>query len=244
MSGVRGGFPAAARGRLADHAYNVLFHKIVTGEFGEGAPLPSENELCALFEMSRPVVREALKRLQEQGVVASRRGARSFVQKSRLEELSSTQVAGKQREMLDNLEFRDAIEPQAAALAAERRLDADLDAIQEATDQYARAALEGSSTAHLDFRFHLAVASASHNRRFVDAIRAVEQDISHGVDMSRFLSRFAHLERSRSVLADHTRVLAALRQQRPEEARRAMRAHLENARLRMIEAQPALACSA
>lgn len=241
---MSGDFPAAARGRLADHAYNVLLHKIITGEFSEGDPLPSESGLCALFEMSRPVVREALKRLREQGVIVSRRGARSFVQKSQLEETSSAQVARRQQGMLDNLEFRGAIEPQAAALAAERRLDSDLDAIQEAIDRYARAALEGSPAAHLDFRFHLAVASASRNRRFVDAIGAVEQDISHGVNLSRFLSRFAHLERSRSVLADHTRILAAIRQRRPEEARRAMRAHLENARLRMIEAQPALAHSA
>ncbi|UFN48456.1 FadR family transcriptional regulator [Roseomonas sp. OT10] len=242
---MKGGeFPTAARGRLADHAYNVLLHKIVTGEFREGDPLPSEKELCALFEISRPVVREALQRLREQGVITSRRGAGSFVQKALPEEVSSTQVVRKRQEMLENLEFRHAIEPQAAALAAERRLDSDLAAIQEAIDRYARAALEGSPAAHLDFRFHLAVATASHNRRFVDAICSVEQDISHGVNLSRFLSHFAHLERSRSVLADHTRILVAIRQKRPEEARRAMRAHLENARLRMIDAQPALADSA
>jgi uncharacterized protein (TIGR02118 family) len=95
-----GSFPAAARGRLADHAYHVLLHKIVTAEFREGDPLPSESELSALFEVSRPVVREALKRLRTQ------------------------------REMLENLEFRRAIEPQAAALAAERRQDTHLAAIQ------------------------------------------------------------------------------------------------------------------
>ena len=76
---MSGGFPAATRGRLADHAYNVLLHKIVTGEFREGDPLPSENELCTLFGVSRPVVREALQRLRKQGVVTSRRGSGSFV---------------------------------------------------------------------------------------------------------------------------------------------------------------------
>ena len=239
-----GGFPAAARGRLADHPYNVLLHKIFTGEFREGDPLPTENALCALFEVSRPVVREALRRLREQGVIVSRRGSGSFVQKSPPAEISSAHAERKQREILESLEFRGAIEPQAAALAAERRQDSDLDAIQEAIDRYARVTLEGGPAAHLDFRFHLAVAAASRNRRFADAIAAVEQDISHGVNLSRFLSRFAHLERSRSVVADHARILAAIRQRRPEEARRAMRAHLENARLRIIEAQPAFADSA
>ncbi len=239
-----GHFEAVARSRFADHAYNVLLHKIVTGQIQEGEPLPSENELCALFKISRPVVREALKRLREQGLIVSRRGSGSFAQKRPPPDLSSAEVVRKQREMLDNLEFRSAIEPQAAALAAERRLESDLDAIQEVLDRYARVTLEGGPASHLDYRFHLAVAMASHNRRFADAIQAVEQDISHGVNLSRFLSRFAHLDRNRSVLADHTRILTAIRQRRPEEARRAMRAHLENARRRMSDAQPSLAESA
>ena len=237
-------FTAVTRRRFADHAYNVLLLKIVTGELAEGDPLPSEKELCALFEISRPVVREALERLREQGLIVSRRGSGSFVQQRPPLEISSSEVDRKRREMLQNLEFRCAVETQAAALAAERRSDADLDAIQETLDRFARAALEGSAAAHFDFAFHLAVASASHNRRFEEAIQALEQDISHGVNLTRFLSRFAHLERSRSVLADHTRILTAIRQRRPEEARRAMRAHLENARLRMSEAQPPLANSA
>lgn len=237
-------FPAAAKGRLADHAYNVLLHKIVTGEFREGDPLPTESELCALFEISRPVVREALKRLRDQGVVLSRRGAGSFVQKSLPETMSSDRAAHTQREMLKSLEFRYAVEPYAAALAAENRTDSDLALIQEAIDRFGRAALEGSPVAHLDYRFHLGVATATQNQRFVDAIRSVELDISHGVNLARLLSHFAHMERSRSVVTDHSRILQAIRQRRPEEARRAMRAHLEQARRRMSEAQPALAESA
>ena len=234
-----GQFVAVRRSRFAEHAYNALLHKIVTGEIAEGHPLPSEKELCALFEISRPVVREALGQLRAQGVITSRRGARSFVQRRPSPDLSSAEAVRKQREMLDTLQFRSAVEPQAAALAAERRLDPDLDAMQEVLDSFARVALEGGAAARLDFAFHLAVASASHNRRFADAIQAVEQDISHGVNLSRFLSRLAYLERSRSILADHARILAAIRHRRPEEARRAMRTHLEKARLRMIETEPA-----
>lgn len=236
-----GSFPAASRSRLSEHAYNVLLQKIFSGELREGDPLPSEGELAILFEVSRPVVREALKRLRDLGVVISRRGAGSFVQKRPQQAISSGEAVRTQREMLANLEFRVAIEPNAAALAAERRTDADLLSIAEAIDRFGRAALEGSPIAHLDFRFHLAVATASANRRFVDAIRTVEMDISHGVNLARFLSSFNQLERSRSVVADHTRILQAIRQRRPEEARRSMRAHLENARLRMVEARPDLA---
>ncbi len=233
-------FSAVTRTRFADHAYTALFQKIVTGEIPEGDPLPSEHELCALFDMSRPVVREALQRLRDEGLIASRRGAGSFVQKRAGLNVSSAEFAEKQAQMLENLEFRGAIEPQAAYYAAERCNEQDLDAIEDAVNRHARVAVEGGIGYHLDFGFHLAVATASHNGRFVDAVRMVEHDIDHGVNLVRYLARFDHLRRSQSVIADHSRILRAIRQRRPEEARKAMRGHLENARLRMVESQPPL----
>ena len=106
------------RTRFADQAYAHLFHKIVTGEFKEGEMLPSENELGAPFEISRPVVRQALQRLRSDGLIASRRGSGSFVQPRRPVDVSSADAAGKLRELLENLEFRTVIEPQAAFFAA------------------------------------------------------------------------------------------------------------------------------
>lgn len=240
VPGNPGAFSTVSRTRLADHAYSVLLHKIVAGEIREGEPLPPENELCALFGVSRPVVREALQRLRGQGLIESRRGSGSFVQPRPAPHLSSAETADRRRRTLENLEFREAIEPQAAALAAERRSDADTQAIQEMVDRYARVALSGGIGLHLDFGFHLAVAEASKNLRFVEGIQGVAHDIDHGVNLARFRSRFEHLERSQSVVADHTRILQAIQSRRPEEARRAMRAHLENARLRMLQSEPPL----
>jgi altronate dehydratase large subunit len=93
--------------------------KIVTGEIAEGASLPSEHELSALFDISRPVVREALQRLRDEGLIASRRGSGSVVQPRPSLDVSSAYFAEKRRLMLENLEFRGTIEPQAAFYAAE-----------------------------------------------------------------------------------------------------------------------------
>ena len=51
------------------------------GEFGEGVRLPAESELAARFGVSRPVIREALSRLRVMGVIVSRKGSGSYVQK-------------------------------------------------------------------------------------------------------------------------------------------------------------------
>lgn len=233
-------YPAVARRRLADQAYAHLLHRIVTGDYAEGGALPSENELGRLFAVSRPVVREALDRLRAGGLVESRQGLGTFVRSRQPEVVGPAATVAEQRRLfLANLEFRDAIEPKSAALAAERRTAAELDAIESAVARYERVAVvEGSVGEHLDFAFHLAVAEASNNTRFVEAIRAVAFDIDHGVNLLRYLARFHHLERSRSVLADHALVFDAIRRREPAAAEAAMREHLDRARLRMIHSRP------
>ena len=234
-----GGYPVVARRRLADQAYAYLLHRIVTGHYAESEALPSENELGHLFAVSRPVVREALDRLRAGGLVESRRGLGTFVRPRGPEAIPPAATAEQRRLFLSNLEFRAAIEPRAAALAAERRTDAQLDAIESTVARYERVTfVEGSVGEHLDFAFHLAVAEASGNTHFVTAIRAMAFDIDHGVNLLRYLARFHHLDRSRSVLADHARVSDAVRRREPAAAEAAMREHLDRARLRMIHSRP------
>ena len=106
-------FPAVTRTRFADQAYAHLFHKIVTGDFKEGDVLPSENELCGLFGVSRPVVRQALQRLRADNLIASRRGSGSFVQSRPPVDVSSAYVTEKRQVLFENLELRKVVEPQA-----------------------------------------------------------------------------------------------------------------------------------
>lgn len=234
-------FPIVARSRFADQAYAFLFHRIVTGELQEGQMLPAENDMCVMFGVSRPVVREALERLRAEGLVASKRGLGSFVQPRAPVDKMSEIGTEKLHVLEENLEFRRIIEPKAVVLACQRRTKSDLMAIHAVVDQYEQVAIrDGAVGAHLDFSFHLAVATASHNRRIIEAIRAVEYDIDHGVNFVRYMVRFDHLERSSKVLAEHTRILRAIERGEANAAERAMRDHLEQARVRMAIAKPTL----
>ena len=73
--------PPSQAGRLGDQLYHRLAVLIERGEFAEGGRLPPETELAERFHVSRPVIREALSRLRSVGVIVSRRGSGSFVQK-------------------------------------------------------------------------------------------------------------------------------------------------------------------
>ena len=68
-------------GRLSGGIYEHIFERIVAGEFPGNARLPSETELALRLGASRPVVREALARLREDGVIVSRQGSGSYVRR-------------------------------------------------------------------------------------------------------------------------------------------------------------------
>src|SRR5436305_1766119 len=67
--------------RLADQLAHRIATLIDRGEFAEGGRLPAESELAERFGVSRPVIREALSRLRVMGMIISRRGSGSYVQK-------------------------------------------------------------------------------------------------------------------------------------------------------------------
>ncbi|MDE2363575.1 MAG: FadR family transcriptional regulator [Hyphomicrobiales bacterium] len=231
------GIQPLRRGGLAQQVYEALLQSIITGAIAEDARLPSEHELCASFGVSRPVLREALKRLRDEGVIASRQGSRSFVMPraaAREDKLSLDEI----HRLQTNLEFRAIIEPEGAALAALRRTSSDLERIGRSTEQFYRVAvLEGGIAYHLDFEFHISVASASANSRLCEALQAVEYDVNHGIDLARHTARIDTVERRREIFEEHKRVFEMIERQDVDGARAAMRAHLEHARMRLMNRQ-------
>jgi DNA-binding FadR family transcriptional regulator len=83
-----------------------------------GDRLPSESRLCEVFGVSRPVVREAISRLQADGLVVTRHGAGTFVAKRPREEFLRLAPIGSLADLMRCYEYRIALEGEAASLAA------------------------------------------------------------------------------------------------------------------------------
>ena len=96
--------------RLGDRLYGQILEQIASGALRPGDKLPSENELCRLFNVSRPVVRQALVRLQADGLVITRKGMGTLVQNSPPEGLTRFSQPSDVAHMLRCLELRLAIE--------------------------------------------------------------------------------------------------------------------------------------
>jgi DNA-binding FadR family transcriptional regulator len=215
--------------------YQHILEVIIGGEFAVNARLPSETELAQRFGASRPVVREALARLRDDGVIVSRQGSGSYVKRrpdiAVLRFVPVSSIADIQR----CFEFRQGLESVAAALAAERWEDSDLAEIRAA--YAALEAATGSVTLGVDAdeRFHMAIAKATHNAYHVSVQGSLQPHIVFGMSLTRNLSLLRTQERLREVQDEHRAIVEAIAARDSGAAREAMQRHIDNARRRMFE---------
>ncbi|MGH7056449.1 MAG: FadR/GntR family transcriptional regulator [Acetobacteraceae bacterium] len=104
--------------RLSDHVYHRVVGGIMAGEFAEATRLPAELALAQRFGVSRVVVREAIARLREEGLIVSRRGAGNFVGAQPDRAVLRFAPLGSISDIEKCFEFRAPIEAEAAYFAA------------------------------------------------------------------------------------------------------------------------------
>ena len=172
-----------------------LVTAIALGEFESGQRLPTERELATTLEVSRNTVREALHRLQAAGYVTTRRGrgGGTFIQTGGTgsDEMIRRTLARAWDELTEVLDYRRLVEQLIARTAAERRSDADVDAIRRAVDGYANAT--GRDASRLaDHALHQAIARATHNSRLVDLSARIRREVGLGFDAEPYTPDMRH----------------------------------------------------
>lgn len=223
--------------RLGDILYGQILEQIVSGALKEGDKLPSENKICQSSQVSRPTVREALMRLHADGLVTTRQGSGTFVQRRPSDNLTRLAKVSEIAGMLRCLEVRMALEGQAAALAAQRRTSNQMDRIHGSLTALQAAFESGTVLARTDFEFHLAVAAASGNTVFAEVLETLDATIQHAMTVALGLTRSGSKERARRVFEEHEAVAEAIARGDAEAAGLTMRYHLHRARQRVTDGQ-------
>ncbi|NQW00281.1 MAG: FadR family transcriptional regulator [Rhodospirillales bacterium] len=221
--------------KLSDQVYERILSKIVDGEFPENSKLPTEIELSKQLQVSRPVLRQALARLRQDEVISSRQGSGSYVMRRPAPQMLDFAPVGSIADIQRCFEFRAAVEGAAAALAAERRTEADLVNIENALKAMAVAIESGELGVEADEQFHAAIAEATANQFFVSTRASMLTQIQFGMSLTRNLSRIQTMERMIRVQKEHDQIFVAIRDRKPEQAQHQMRTHINNARLRVFE---------
>jgi GntR family transcriptional regulator, transcriptional repressor for pyruvate dehydrogenase complex len=219
--------------KLADRVYEQILEQIVGGQYPEGARLPSEAQLALAFSVSRPIVRDALARLNADGVILSRHGSGSYVQRRPHREILHLAPIGGMADLMRCFEFRIALEGESAYLAAARRTDADLAAMATALAAFDAVIERAQLGSEPDIAFHNAIAAASRNKLFESTMETVAAHTFAGMNLSRKLTLRSH-KRLLLVQAEHARIFGAIKAEDAEGARAAMRAHIEAARTRVL----------
>ena len=226
---------------LAQELMNDLAAKIRSGQYQPGDRLPTEPEVMAQHGVSRTVVREAISRLQAAGLAETRHGVGTFVlPPGHAQPAFDLSTALTIRDLLDMLELRISLETEAAGLAAMRRTDAQLASMREALADFEHGVRKGERSIEADFRFHLQIALATHNKYFEDFYRHLGTSTipRTRLDTSQFSAEpgQSYLFRTNR---EHENILDAIARQDPQAASAAMRMHLTNSRERLKRASEA-----
>lgn len=220
---------------LSDQLYGQILDQIVSGRLNEGDRLPPEKEICEMFGVSRPVVREALLQLRSDGLVQARQGSGTYVQRRPAERLRKFAKTAELARFLRCMEVRMPLEAAAARLAAQRRTSSQLVKIEEAHAHLEKDAEAGHITPANDSAFHMAIANATGNDYFSNVLQSIQDSIASFREVTSHLTRTGSHERLLQVLSEHTIILEAIRSQEPEAAKVAMLFHFERLRSRVTD---------
>jgi GntR family transcriptional regulator, transcriptional repressor for pyruvate dehydrogenase complex len=221
-----------SRETLADDLAEQLLQDVIDGRYRPGAPLPPEADIAEDAGVSRLTLREAVKTLRAKNVVRIERGRGTFVNPpNRWTDLSALVRAATASRPTGNgavprrlIEARRVIEVGAAELAAARRSDADLDALEATLGDMRAAAAGGDAEAFVaaDIAFHAAVLDAAGNVFLAAVLDPLGQLL---VEARRQTSAYEEIRVH--AIAHHEAIIAAIRSGLPERASEAMRAHMD-----------------
>jgi GntR family transcriptional regulator, transcriptional repressor for pyruvate dehydrogenase complex len=203
---------------VTDQVIEAVFDMLRSGQYRTGDRLPSEWELVEQLGVGRSAVREATRELAALGVVDVQPGRGTFVRSLRPDLLVRPDLQQEvDRALLrEFLEVRQIIEPEAAALAATRATEAELERLGQDVERLAEAVNVGYRPPE-DLGFHLNIVRATHNTALTRLAGAIVS----------FYQRDEALPSDRDV-REHRAVLEAMRMRDPEAAKQAMHAHLSS----------------
>jgi GntR family transcriptional regulator, transcriptional repressor for pyruvate dehydrogenase complex len=215
-------FQTLEKSRLSDEIARQMVQVIREGRYQPGQVLPPEREMAVQFNVSRPVLREALRILEIQGLVEIRHGKGAYV-KSPITDILNIPIeywlAENYPLLLQFYEARLSIEPVCAALAAERATDEDIAYLRQLMSHEAALTQEAevSTFVSVDIDLHTAITRMSGNTFLEQMMNSL---INPETDMRKIVLRLPnHLPVAHG---GHSEIVEAISRRDPQSARQAM----------------------
>jgi len=160
---------------------------IIDGKFHNGEYLPPERKLKELFKVSRNTLREALKVLEDRGLIQIKLGAHGGaivkqVSTQKVSEALSLLFRSQSVSMMHLVEFRQAIEGEIALLAALRATQAEIDTLRSISKEAIGKIDNKKSFLEIDKKFHIELSKISKNPVYILVAKTVHTNIDNYYD--------------------------------------------------------------
>jgi DNA-binding GntR family transcriptional regulator len=194
-------------GTTADAVYEALRRRIIDGKLAPGQRLRSD-ALATMLKVSRTPVREALRKLEAEGLIGHSPRGGLIVQ-----QLSEDDLA-------EIFHIREALEGLAARLAADNATPSEVAELQALIEDMQSAVSEPKVLRSLTGEFHRLVAQTSHNRRLAQSLKALQDQVRQVQHSTLYLD-----DRPAVALDEHKSLVRAIERRDGDQAEQFARAH-------------------
>jgi GntR family transcriptional repressor for pyruvate dehydrogenase complex len=221
-------YRAAKRGRLYEEVVSQIQERIEQHELRAGDKLPPTHELAKEFGVSRTVVRESIRGLEERGLVEVRHGSGVYIAEPSIDSVTESlalHLRVSESPLLSLLEVREILEVEIAGLAAERATEEDRRSLEATLREEAELLDSHDEYVEADLRFHELLTRATHN----EVLPILINPLAALLRESRRVT-IEPPESSQRSWEGHTKIFEAIKDSDREQAREAMRHHLRMVR--------------
>lgn len=224
-------FTRVSHNRTADEVVRQIELLLLEGILRDGERLPGERELSKRLDVSRPILREALKELEARGLLVSHHGGGNYVADIIGQVFSKPLVeliARHQRATIDYLEYRRSLEGITAEFAAQRATAYDKQTLKRILEDMRQAHASGRFEDELaaDVALHNTIGEAAHNIVLLHTLRACYRLLEQGIFFHRHLVFASEYARAQ-LLTQHEAICDAIIRAEPAVAKAAAQAHID-----------------
>jgi len=209
---------------LRNQVYATLKDKIMHGTWKEGDKLPSEQEFCAMFGVSRVTIRAALQQLEILGLVDTKHGEGTYVEKfsvsRNMETLHPLLQIKRNHDLITIMEYRKIIEKGTIGLAVEKITQEDFDVLEETYNIMSDITTDIEEFIRADFAFHHKLAFISQNSMIIKVYELLHEILFTS------MTEIVHLA-GRTGPIFHRKIIDALKNGNKAECEALMEAHIE-----------------
>lgn len=213
--------------RISDQVFEQLRELIFRGQLKAGEKIMPERELSEVLNVSRTSVRDAIRKLVVMGLLEQRQGQGTFVRSPEAMDRSALAIAMETQDasLLDLLEVRMGMECNAAALAAQRADDKDIDFLYGCVKEMEEEVREGKLGNEADVSFHMGISYATKNPLQIYLMKNFFDFLFVGI--KEYLTHlYEKPDNIPEILKHHTAIAEAIRDKDPDRAYQAMRHHI------------------